>query len=500
VPPLLRSGIATGGFGSVSLSFLLYGATRRPWPYSHREWKGIYQAPGVGASRCLSFGPVAILSLRFGDFTGALLVLLGAVSSLLLPATAFRRRGLAGTLLLGLAVASLAVIGWPNEAGGDSAYLTAVAIDIGLGLAGLGLLLMQFRRAGRKPPWRPGARTAFALLVVGAGILLLGALLPLPRRAWSISLATGFGVLLVGAVVVRLGRRARLAEVFGRLRLGAAEPGLRVELSGTANRSARVLLALHFGGLAVMWLSTSLHLLLGSAIVALVAGALLAGTGRGGRFRLVGSLLAAGLIGIGWYFLAHVAGDMPLDLGALRDAPYSTAFQLLLALTFGAISLALFGLWPLRGFAAGPATPLLGALLLSKLVAPVVSEGLIHWQPVFYAVIAVGACGAGLSRRNDESLIALGALGLLSGSPTAGWAGLVLVAGAVALRAQELTSLIAGKVARETVVIPLVVLTSALALAPALTGALGSQVLYSVLAVAAVIGGSWASPPGEHHV
>jgi hypothetical protein len=214
----------------------------------------------------------------------------------------------------------------------------------------------------------------------------------------------------------------------------------------------------------------------------------------------VGSLLAAGLIGIGWYFLAHVAGDMPLDLGALRDAPYSTAFQLLLALTFGAISLALFGLWPLRGFAAGPATPLLGALLLSKLVAPVVSEGLIHWQPVFYAVIAVGACGAGLSRRNGESLIALGALGLLSGSPTAGWAGLVLVAGAVALRAQELTSLIAGKVARETVVIPLVVLTSALALAPALTGALGSQVLYSVLAVAAVIGGSWASPPGEHHV
>jgi hypothetical protein len=419
---------------------------------------------------------------------GTLAVIAVAAMSLGLPEPTGRRRVLAGGLLAALALASLEVSG-ASQDGNQLGAVTAFAITIGILLFGLALALSQVLLALRNGSWRGPAR--FATLIAGLVVLILGGGVVAPLRetgGWLTAILTAAALALGCGLVALIGGQLSLGGIVARLDgLIFARPAGEARATPWSRR-ATILLGIHTAGALAAVAVPHLHLLLAVLLVSLLAGVLLERyRGRVPRWP-VSIFVLVPAIGVSWYLLAHVAGGESLTLARLRDAPYSPAFEQLAALILGVAGWSLLGLWPFHGAPPGPCTPLLGALLFTRLLAPALPEGLAHWQPVLYLLAGLAAWHGVAVRRDEEALTALGALGVLSGDATAGWAGVAMVGGAALLQlyrmlAEEgLTPNRGGRL-----LLRALPLAGSALVVPVLTGALGAQVFYSVVTVAGVV-------------
>lgn len=373
----------------------------------------------------------------------AVLLLAGGVFAHAIRSTFRHRRAVAGVLIATFALASLRVLGVGRDAGANQ-----VAVGHAISL----------------------------------GILLLG----------------------FGSVLVQLGRAWRLGELDG-WRNGPAnwvDPfpfgGLESDApSAHADPTSLALLATHAVGALVALVAPHLHVLMLAVVISMVAGEFLERRLRAlpPPVTLTLTLIATG---VAWYFLALVAGGGHLALAALPEAPYSPAFELGASLLLGLVAYRLLGFWPLHGARQGPVSPLLGAILLVRLVLPVLPSGLGHWQPLLYLLLAVAVWHAALMRRPGEAAVTLAGLGLLSGDATAAWSGLVLVAGSGTLalvwqlkRIGRIRRVPGRRALRTAGVFGLPVLI------PVLSGGLAVEVFYSVVVVSGAAVLLWRVDPRE---
>jgi hypothetical protein len=413
-------------------------------------------------------------------------VIAACAASAGLPTWRTVRRGASGTLLIAFALASLTITGGA-EAVGDGLTVTSFAITCGIALLGLFILVSQIARALGAGGWRRATQlwvTLAALLALAITARPLASLAD--TGGGLIALATAVLLFFLGALIRFIGSwipiRRGLSHIDRLLCSGAVPfPG-----GGISERAASAAVWIHVLGAMALLAAPHLQLFMVVLMVAMASGVVV--ECRLGQRRIPLSAVAAiPALGVCWYLLAHVAGEASLRLTALRDAPYSTAFQLTTSLVLGLAAWSLLGLWPLLGPPPGPLAPLLGGLLLVRVITPALPEGLLHWQPLLYPLAAIAACHAAVFSRDDEALAALAALGLLSGVPAAGGAGLGLAAASIVARMVRRLSG-EGRVLNRRgrrLVATLAIAASGLLL-PVLSGALAAQVFYSVVTVAAL--------------
>lgn len=298
-------------------------------------------------------------------------LLLGVVA-VLVPA---RRRGLAlaGAIVAGLALASLAVAGGPDwrAAGLSRTYLVITAAIFAFGVL-LTLLAAVLGRAGT---------------ATGA---------PAPR--WATEL-----------------RRAQQA----RLRAFRERPVTRGDLQ---------LLAVHLLGAALAIAAPHLILLLAGVVITAGSG-LLAARRAGIHQSPWGFAGATVILLLVSAAVIQIAGETPLGLADLHEGPFSPAFEPMAALGFALAAWPLLRLWPFHYEELGPFTPLAGAMLLGRVAAPLFPAGMEHWQPILYPLLILAACSAlpigdwarGIRALGVSGTIALGGVGL--------WAGGLFLAG-----------------------------------------------------------------------
>lgn len=415
-----------------------------------------------------------------------------ALAAVVIPQDCLRRRALAGALVLGLALASV------DHLGGPGAPVPSASRAIAFGIALLGLLLLSgsLIAALAQEGWSRAARWRSRLS--GMATVLLGGGLVVPiglERSWPIALATTLGLGLAGASAWLLGRRLRLAAGIRWLDQALSAPGSRARPGVGWDPFSRRLALLHLLGILAALGAPHLHPLLAGVAIAVAAGAML--EHRLGRLRRwpVSVFLAAVVLLVSWFLLARVAEGTPLGLPALRDAPYSPALEILTALMLSSAAWSLLRLWPFHVTPRGPLTALAGGCLMVRLVAPVLPHGLIHWQPLLYLLAALAAWHAAATHRDEESVTAFGALGLLSGVGTAGWTGLGLTAGGVLIGlTARLTEHRLAVNRRGRLVQELAVVAGAVLVLPVLSGALSAQVFYSVAATTGAVAALWGCP------
>jgi hypothetical protein len=416
-----------------------------------------------------------------------------AALGLTLPTASLRRRALAGPLLLALAFASLAV------AGGEDwrrASLPASYLDItaAIGFAGLALPLGLGWVSHQRAEWTPRLRVGTWLgagLAVGLGALRLAPLAS--RGGWGGTLLAAGGLTLAAGAAIALLPRLHSGAAVRRLdRLLGGERD-SAPSGGGWDRVAGVLLLVHGGSALLALWAPFLPLLLLLILAGGIAGLLFQYRLDRARTAPLSVVLALLIVaGVG-YLMVQVAGDTRLTLGALADAPYSGALELLLALPASLAAWALLRLWPFHIAPRGPLTGLLGAALLIRVVGPLLPSGAFHWQPVLYPLAMLAVAHAAAARRDDEALVACGALGLLAGTGAAGWCGtgLVLAGAALALpeplrhRMRHGGGELVGRL-WVLVLVPLV--------PPILAGALHAQTVYTVLSVLGLFAVLWAEP------
>jgi hypothetical protein len=412
-----------------------------------------------------------------------------ALAALGIPQGCLRRRALAGALVLGLALASVDHLGGP----GAPVPPASRAITFGIALLGLLLLSGSLIAALSREGWSRAARwrsrlSGMATVVLGGGLVVPTGL----EKSWPVALATTLGLGLAGAGAWLLGRKLRLAAGIRWLDQALSAPGSRTRPGVGWNPGSRRIALLHVLGTVTALAALHLHPFLGGVAVAVAAGVML--ERRLGRLRRwpVSVFLAAVVLVVSWFLLARVAEGMPLGLRSLRDAPYSPALEILAALLLSGAAWSLLRLWPFHTTPRGPLTALAGGCLMVKLVAPVLPHGLLHWQPLLYLLAALAAWHAAATDRDEESVTALGALGLLSGVGTAGWAGLGLTAGGVLIGlTARLTEHGLAVNRRGRLVQELTVVAGAVLVLPVLSGALSTQVFYSVAATTGAVAALW---------
>ena len=416
------------------------------------------------------------------DFLDTACVMAAAAASVALPG----RRGLSGTLLIAFALASLRITGGAGMVGTGLA-VESFAISCGIALLGAALLLAQVVGA---------LRAGDSSLVTRACIVSATALaLALVARSVVPLAGTGGGFIAVGTAAALLSLGALLRFVGARIPIGHWIAGIDRRLFGfgvpfpggeTWQRADGVAAWVHVLCTVALLLAPHLHLFMPILMVAFASG-VWAERGLGRPTIPLTALAVVPAAGIAWYYLAHVGGDQPLGLSDLRNAPYSPAFQLLASLILGLVAVSLLGLWPFHGLPRGPLSPLLGGLLFVRLVATALFDGLFHWQPLLYLLAAIAACHAAVSRRDDEAFAALAALGLASGVPDAGSAGLGFAAAAIVSRLSRLLNE-RGRVLnrRGRALMAILGIAGSALLLPVLTGGLAVQVFYSTVTVAAL--------------
>lgn len=364
------------------------------------------------------------LPLTRGQFAG-LVMATSMLAAFRIPDGAWRRRAFAGVVLLALVLAAMRWLVELSGAESLSAAGTAQAVAAVLGLVGVG---------------------------AGLGWLVRG----LSRQ-----------------VLERLGGKTLAAS-------GAARE------AGWDAWSSR-LFTLHLVATLLALAAPHLHSLMGAVTIAALSGLVLERrTGRSRRLPIVLPLVVFAL-GYLWYTLARVAGPMPVGFLALRDAPYSEAFETMMALPLALAAWCLLGLWPFHAVSRGPLTGLLGAAVLVKLVAPVLPHGLAHWQPLLYLLAVLAAWHAVKVSRDEALITILAVLGLLSASPPAGWAALGLVTLATLFAAgPRLAALGLTPNRRGQLLARAGTIAAASLLPTVLQGGLGAEMVYTTLVVGGV--------------
>lgn len=407
--------------------------------------------------------PLATLSQGAGIAALGLLALIG----LLLPAPAGARVN-AGIMLLALSLASLARI--------EPGHSLAISISVGVLLAGLALIGWQVAGGPGhgEPRWK-----GRAVIVVGVAVipLLVAALAP-----GSVDLRAG-PVALTLVVTVAVTAVAGVAgRSLGIRRLGARLDqmifGLERRLAAPADRADAILRLTHSALALGTLVLAGVHLTFGAAVGALLAGAVVVRRGGG---RTLSSIMGIGVALFAWYVIVRVgAGTSPV-VAELRQGPYSEAFERLVVVPLAALAWLSVGLWPAHRGTVGPAGSLIGAALTVRVMAGGFPHGLEHWQPLLFLVLALGAAVAALLGDPRLGLVTLAATGLLSGLPPATWASLGWL-GLLAVRDLTETSGFRPAGTRRIGGVVLTV-TGAVLLVPVLTGALASEVFWTVLVV-----------------
>ncbi len=385
------------------------------------------------------------------------------------------RRGpaLAGGVIGALALASLQVAGGPawREAGLSPTYLSITAALLGCGVILAAAPGLRPAPPDRADPW-PRARVGAALMVLGLGGYAVtqvagagGVLRSAGALASLLVIGTALRMLMRYAGLIRWvdrwrGRRAERLTTPQPLRLDPLDRGL------LAGHLLFTLLAL-----------VGAHLLL---LLAGVAGAGVTGAWLGRRQGLTGRPWGLGLSLMALLPVSgatlQIAGETSGTLTALRDGPFSPAFEPLAALGFLVAAWPLLRLWPFAREELGPLTPLAGAALILRIAVPVMSSGSEHWQPLVFPLLVLVSGHATFAGDWAQAVRALALGGLMGLRPEAGWMGGLFLAGEglLALGVLVLPRWAHGLVGAVAAVMAMVTLV------PLLTGALQAQTFYTV--------------------
>ena len=331
-----------------------------------------------------------------------------------------------------------------------------------------------------------------------SGLALLVALIPAPRhRAFA---GAGLGLALLGAAGDRAGGRAAgttfttINEVL--LLLGGAvvvaaalmefrrggSPQAEPSSPPSASRYPDPLL---LSGLALAAAAPHLLLLELGILLALVS-VVRAALRSADRWWLAVPLLGGALAGVALTLMLTIIGPGGGTIAALSDGPFSPPAERLLVMLLGAAVLLLAGIPPFSRTPPGLALAPLAAILMARLVVPVLPGGLLEWQPLAMLLLLVSGGFAAFGGRWAAFAVVAGLAGLWSGEPSAAFAALVLVLfGWLAELAGSGRLGPIGRLPAGWHGLPLVI--PALAALPVLAGGLRSQVVLSVALVATAI-------------
>jgi len=138
------------------------------------------------------------------------------------------------------------------------------------------------------------------------------------------------------------------------------------------------------------------------------------------------ALLLALLLLPSLWFALTVAGPEGMSLQGLREAPFSTAAETLLAALLLPASLILAGVWPFGFIARGPRFAPLGALLLLLVVLPLLDEGMEHWRSVYSGWLVLSALIAAVGATWPQLVAGAGLFAIGCAGGSFWWAGALL--------------------------------------------------------------------------
>jgi len=371
-----------------------------------------------------------------------------------LPRVGGRRIAAGGLGVLMLALAALRV--GPGRLPGDFA-----AVELGLILVGV-LAMGRVAFPALRDGWRGKAGTA----LVAAGLApLLDDIRALGQAAPPGAAVAAVGVIVSIAALVWEGLRV----VLPRVPRGAPRDE-RVAPRWAACAAAGALLA-----------AVGPHLV--AVLVGVVlADAAVAADARGHR-RFTAALAGAGALvalGAAGWLLATIAGDQSLATAALPQLPLSPAAEALLAPLLLLAGWSVAGLWPMVRSPLSGVAGLAGLFLVARVVAPALPDGLDHWRPLAYPMLALGLWHAIVARRWAAALVGGGLFALLSGATEGVAAAWWLGAGALAGGAAELLS------RRAAWLWCLAGLAGGIGALPGATAGLQAEVVYTTLTVLGV--------------
>ena len=195
-------------------------------------------------------------------------------------------------------------------------------------------------------------------------------------------------------------------------------------------------------------------------------------------------LLSALLLPALWLVLT-VAGPGNLSVQGLRDAPFSSAAEILLAALILPATLVLAGVFPFGAVTRGPRFAPLGALVLLLVVLPLLGEGLEHWRSPYAGWLVLGAAVAAWGAQWPRLLACAGLFAIACGGGSVLWAGTALTV---------IASLLSLSPVVRDVVLRVALLAAAACGVVALGATLGVEVVYSALMVLATVIGILRTP------
>lgn len=415
--------------------------------------------------------------------------------TLLLPGRVSRRLAAFGMILAGFAAAAFSarlgtrpladLVTTARLEGLPSAFL---GVTTGLLLTGVLLIgVAAVLDAATHAPERPRAFLALAAWV-GAAWLVQRDAGPLAREAgWGATLAEGALVTAgLAAVVVTL-YLIRLDRAFAWLDRRLLAPSRPVLPAGW-----QVLdLVLAAGGVVcalVVWRSGRLDLVLGAALALTIPAHILAWRRGGGSPVPVLPVFAVALVPLGFLTLS-IAGTGP-SLATLAQGPFSGTAERLMAGLLLVVVAAFAGLWPLHGVVPGRWVLPVGAVLLWRVGVPLVPDGVAHWAPLVFPVVAVSVWRAAARAELPELFAALAVLSAASVRPPAvlgaQWLALACLL-FLALDALEPRSRVVSGLRRLAWLVP------GWGMLLAVTAGLEAQVAYTVLTVLGLCAGvAWS--------
>jgi hypothetical protein len=391
--------------------------------------------------------------------SGYLLMLIGVG---LAPTARARRLGVLATLAAGLAMAGLRA--GPTPASVDLGELAALPGDFVAVAAALLLLAVALGAWSVRAAWPIPVTDATRLLGVGAlaaGTIVVG------WTGWSLLLVARVRPLLLALpAVAAIGALPWLAGRWSRLRPAAEMPLRR------RHRLTQVAALLLIGAaphVALVFLGASVAAWLGAPA----------------RWRLPRTAGVGLLLALAYWLMATIAGPMGLMLSGVESLPFSPAAERLLAPIVLAAGWMVAGLWPLHRSPGGVLAAAAGVGLVARVALVAFPSGIEHWRALAMPVVVLGLWQAALGARWPALAVGFAWIDLLgpAGVDHAGAA--ALLAGGLGL---ELLGRREGRPSPGWLVAAAV---SAVAVGTggllAVEGGLGTEVVYTVLAVAAAV-------------
>ncbi|MEO8199999.1 MAG: hypothetical protein ABI679_05690 [Gemmatimonadota bacterium] len=357
------------------------------------------------------------------------LLILVAAGGLLLDSPRRRALALAGVVLGALAVAAFEVrVGTGSArtlaqgATESNAPRTFLLLNTALLLVGIGFAVAAALITRIRDRDRSGVSATGSILVVLGGVGFVVGLVPLGTYLGPASIVVTAAVMAASMVAIALvSRTVRLAHAWtwlDRHLIDRNPPPLLPVLSSSLD--ILWLVSLVVASIA-MGLAPSLRACaLATMVAATVSHLMMRRAGRGSPVPIL-PILAAFIIPV-FTTLTAISGSSNPSLHSLLDAPLSPAAEVRLVPWVALACWGFAGLWPLHGVVPRLTAPLAG-LLLTRLAAGPLPDGLAHWAPLFTPVILLGILHAAATigviavrrSRIEALLVAFALLGIIAG-------------------------------------------------------------------------------------